>query len=59
MVSHDYSTTNFFLDLAEFTRDPYPQNTTEWHTLYNEQMQFLEKRNQRIFKYIQEYRDKL
>ena len=45
--------------MAEFTRDPYPQNTTEWHKLYNNQMEFLEKRNQRIFKYIQEDGNKL
>ncbi len=52
MVSQDYSSTNCFLDIADFSRDPYPKDTTEWHTLYNKQMQFLEKRNQRIFEYI-------
>ncbi|MCI7485994.1 MAG: hypothetical protein MSB80_00680 [Alphaproteobacteria bacterium] len=54
MVSQDYSTTNCFLDIADFARDPYPQNTIEWHELYNKQMQFLENRNRRIFEYIHE-----
>jgi hypothetical protein len=52
MVSQDYSAINCFLGTAEFDRDPYPKDTTEWHILYNQQMQFLEKRNKRISEYI-------
>jgi hypothetical protein len=52
MVSQDYSAINCFLGTAEFDRDSYPKNTTEWHILYNKQMQFLEKRNKRISEYI-------
>lgn len=54
IVNQDYSATNCYLDMANFTRDPYPKDTAEWHTLYNKQMEFLEKRNQRIFNYIHE-----
>lgn len=54
IIDQDYSSVNYYLDPVDFNRDPYPMNTSEWHMLYNKQMQFLEKRNQRIFNYIHE-----
>ena len=51
LVAEDYSEIKLFLqnNLA-FTEDPRPQTVEEWFILYNNQMNFLAKRNERISK---------
>ena len=49
LVSDDYKSINFYLDFDNFNRtDPRPQTVEEWNILYNRQMDFLNKRNNRI-----------
>ena len=48
LVSDDYKTIKFYLDFDNFERNPRPQIAEEWITLYNQQMEFLYKRNNRI-----------
>ena len=52
IVSNDYSKVNCFLDIYDFSRNPYPKDVNEWHILYEKQMEFLKKRNKRISEYI-------
>ena len=53
IVDNNYTNIDFFLDLNDFDRDPYPKNVEEWFILYNKQMEFLNRRNKRILNYIQ------
>ena len=49
LVSDDYKSINFYLDFDNFNRtDPRPQSVEEWNTLYDKQMDFLNRRNKRI-----------
>lgn len=48
LVIDDYSKVNFYLNFNDFLDNPYPSNADEWLILYNNQMDFLRKRNQRI-----------
>ena len=51
LVLEDYSAIKLFLqnDLT-FTKDPRPQVVADWFEFYRNQMEFLEKRNNRISK---------
>lgn len=51
LVSEDYMSINFYLDFDNFERDAIPQSVEEWNSLYEKQMEFLQKRNLRIDKY--------
>ncbi len=55
IVSDDYQEIKFYIDADNFNRDPYPADVDEWSKLYNAQMEFLSKRNERIKNYINEH----
>ena len=48
LVSDDYKKVNFYLAFDNFERDVRPQTVEEWNTLYDKQMDFLNRRNKRI-----------
>ena len=51
LVSEDYKSVKFYLNFDNFkSTDPRPQTVEEWKTLYDKQMEFLNKRNLRIDK---------
>ena len=50
LVTDDYKSVKFFLDFDDFKGNPRPQTVEEWNTLYDKQMKFLSKRNNRIDK---------
>ena len=55
LVSDDYKSIKFFLDFDNFKSNGYPKDAEEWFELYEKQMKFLEKRNQRIKKKLKNY----
>ena len=50
LVTDDYKSVKFYLGFDDFKGNPRPQTVEEWKTLYDKQMEFLSKRNDRIDK---------
>lgn len=47
-VSKDYSKINFWIGDGSFTNNPLPKSVDEWVTYIDKELEFVEKRNQRI-----------
>lgn len=52
IVTEDYSKVNFWTENSDFSKNPIPDNIDDWFLLYENQFQFLEKRNIRIGNYF-------
>lgn len=52
LVNEDYSKINYFNSANKFEKVSYPQTEKDWLDLYNNQMNFVKKRNERIRDFV-------